>query len=51
MAEHLWLALAVEPPKSLTQEPSIRILSYYEIVGNIVPGLLTCAPKPVEQTS
>ena len=51
MAEHLLLALEVEPSKSLTQEPSTQIQSYCEIVENIDPGLLTCAPRPVEQTS
>ena len=51
MAAHLLPALEVEPSKSLTQEPSILILSYCEIVGNIVLGLLTCAPRLVEQTS
>lgn len=51
MAEHLSLALEVGPSKSLTQEPSTQTLSYCEIVGNIVPGLLMCALRPVEQTS
>lgn len=51
MAEHLLPALEVEQSKSSTQEPSTRILSYFEIVGNIVLGLPTCALRPVERTS